>query len=195
VNRTTHKIIWNYTRFNNWLGYMDLQQEASLAALQASLTWSPFGGANLDTYTNRAIALSLRRYTVLQRSPVSAGAQAVERKLAGVFYVSFDTGHEKPVYAGDRRERRANRAALDEMLKHESTIEHRIDMARATAAIRRLIDEHPDGWLAKDVLLGERKARDVAHELGIPSREVRRAARLVKRALASAPELAAFAGG
>ena len=195
MNKATHRIIWNYTKMNPFLGYAELRQEAEVARLEAAGTWQEGSLANLDTYTNRAIVLRLYIFTMRQRSPVSAGASRLARKLAGVVRVCFHTGSESNVRGGERREPALNRQSLADCTLGEGSIERRLDMARASAAIRRLIDEQPDGWLAKDVLLGERKPREVADELGIKPRVVRRAVRLVKQALAEAPELRAYAEG
>lgn len=195
MNRTAHRIIWNYSRMNEFLGYAEMRQEAEVARLEALGTWREDGGANADTYANRAVALRLSLYTIKQRSPVSAGASGIARKLAGIVRVYFDTGRENHVMAKrDHREPVANRSALADRMVADASIERRLDMARASAAIRRLINSHPDGWLAKDVLLGERKPGEVAAEMGIRRRDVSRAVRTVKQALAQAPELQIYAG-
>lgn len=170
MNRTTHSIINNYRTAFYWLDPQDIEQEAALAMVLAARTWTPDGGANLDTYCNRAVAVALYGYCRRTASPVSCSVRYV-RDLAGLSAIGLLPGHKVSSPSPERA----------------------IDYQRAAEAIGALLATTPRGHLAREVLIDEQKAAAVAERHGVPVRRVYQATNDAMVALRSSPQLRAFA--
>ena len=156
--------IRSYSMRNPWLDSRDLEQEAAVAALEASRAWRSDGGASRDWYEARAVALALSRFVAEQRAPVSLpkaqrdGWKAATAAQRAPLVVQGPSGQsEAPDVA---------RVAADGFTPPEEML----DLARASVAIRSLLDRQSEA--ARAVLLGEEKYADVAKRMGRSLRSV-----------------------
>lgn len=173
------RVVLNYARRNEWIDLHDLEHEASVASLEARRSWRPDGGMSRNIWEARLVGLALSRFVAEQRVPVSlpkykgdswqaaAGATGVALHVTGA--------------AGVERERPDVARVSAEA--YESP-EERLDLARASLAIRSVLDQHSEA--ARAVLLGEEKSAAVAERLSVPTREVYEQTARAMRALRAA---------
>jgi DNA-directed RNA polymerase specialized sigma24 family protein len=160
-----------YGRLVAWLDARELEQEAAVAMLEAQRTWRAGGGANLATYQTRAVVFRLKRFVDRERSPVSASTNYVPN-LRGLV--------------------RADVRAIDDEIAPHTTlrIEDHLDLQRAADELRAIMAMQSDG--AREVLLGETKPAQVAHDLGLPVATVYRQTQAARLALTESPRLRAL---
>lgn len=89
MNSIVLKIARRYAARCWWAELADLVQEGWLAALRAQHTWKPEGGAPLQVYVSRAVALSLGDYLWRQSSPVS-GRRGHGSRMRGLHRASVE---------------------------------------------------------------------------------------------------------
>lgn len=183
-------IVATYARLNGWLPLADIQQEAALAALEASATWREDGGTTLGLWVAWKVGLALSRYVAEVRCPTSLPkakrenwheaatarrAPLTSRADAGA------AGHDEPA-AHDVDHVDVARVAAESW----ETAEERIDRERAIARIRAIMAEQAEA--ARQVLLADERPRDVARQLGLAVEtvynETRNALRALRRAFA-----------
>ena len=160
VHKMARSIIWGYARRNPWIGIDELAQEAALAALEARRSYDPEKGASEDTYANFAVRCRLYQFIRRQRVPVTAGSSNLAQKLDGLQRVGVKELYYLWADYDDR--------------------DRGIDMKRAAAAIRKLLDSMPEGDVAREVLLGEKKPREVAERRRLGVQRVRKIVREAK---------------
>ena len=149
LGRGASAVVTNYALRNAFIDRRDLEQEAALASLEAAHRWHP-GSAPRDLWESRVVALALSRFVAEARVPVSL-----------------------PKHKGENWQRAASatRAELDDdVAEHSQPLEDRLDLARATAEVRRILAA--EGEAARLVLLAEERSAEVARRLGLPVREV-----------------------
>lgn len=165
-------IVNNYCRQYKQLDRRDLEQEATLAALQAARTWKE-GSAPLHCYQARAVTLAVGNYCARARCPVSGWRHDAAHfaTVAGHWSVSLwpDDLVIWPDGEGDFYRR------------------------QLAAEIRRILYGLADGRLAALVLLAEYKPAEVARRERCKLRRVYRATHHAYQALAESAILRDYA--
>jgi DNA-directed RNA polymerase specialized sigma24 family protein len=157
----------NYAARNSWLDLCDLQQEAALAALEASRTWRPDGGSTREQREAWVVALALSRFVAEQRCPVSLPKRKGEswRAAASTRRVDVEADQDGESRPGQDHPDVARVAA-----ERFQPLEDILDTERASAELRRILDE--ESVAARLVLLDEERSAVVAERLGVPVRDV-----------------------
>lgn len=176
-------VVANYARLNAWLDIRDLEQEATVAALEARADWRQDGGSSRDLWEAWRVGLALSRFVAAQRVPVSLPKrkdrswQAAAAAQRVPLEVSSRGGSEIP----ETREH-PDVARLD--AERFEPMEAQLDTERAVAEVRRILAAESEA--ARAILLGGDKSAAVAARLCMPRRQVYEQTARAMRALRAA---------
>lgn len=165
VIKVARKAARRYARRCWWAEVEDLEQEGALAALRAAKSWDPAVGVPIEAYLWRAAVVAMRTSLWKNSAPVSAPGKKVS-ELRGAHRADLiPEEHFAP--------------STPDSLIEEAT--------RADEVFFEVVDavgHGPDSMLGIEVLLGEKKAREVASARGVAVERVYRAAQEARRAVA-----------
>lgn len=158
-------VVAAYARLNPWIQPEDLEQEAAVAAIESSRTWRPDGGASMDWYQARAVALTLLKFVAEQRAPVT-----LPKRTGVACQLAASMGRVALSVVSEGGAEREHPGLAAVAVDGYVPIEDRIDLARAAAEVRRVLAEESDA--ARAVLLAEEKSAAVAKRMGLRVRDV-----------------------
>lgn len=179
LDRAADVVARRYARRVWWADVEDLRQEARMVIESTYRNWDPSVGVSRYSYVSRAAALHLRRYLLRQSSPVSASHHYCdhlrEHRRVPVTRCFDDGAEEEWLSSGEEPQDVA------------------VDDARWSASVRRSIAiavgsiEYADAVGA--IITAERRAAEVAAELGVAVESIYRATRRVKAIMSANVEL------
>jgi hypothetical protein len=157
--------IRNYATRNPWIELRDLEQEATVAALEAAQGWRSDRGSCPEQRESWIVALALSKLAREAISPVSLP------DAPSVAWGAASSARRAPLRVPSEDGEERDNPALDHAAAEQfEPAEDRLDRARLMAEVRRILDAESEA--ARAVLLNEEKSSEVARQMGLSVRQV-----------------------